>query len=430
MTAQFETSNGGVIVAGGGLVGATLAIALDRAGLPCTLVDAASLGGEDASTGAQYRARPIALGEGTRRVFDTLGLWSAMSLDATPIETVHVSERGRFGVTRIHACEHGVSALGYVTPAASIASALDAALNEPACRVERIVPGLGTDAHADPNGVKLGVEIPGSAATSVSGRLLVLADGGRSPLRGQLGARVRSRPYGARAIVATVTSERSHGNIAFERFTRHGPLALLPLSDGASGDARCALVWSMDDESAETVCSLSDGAFLNRLSRCFGGRLGRMLSVEGRAAFPLAREVATDAGLERVLVIGSASQRLHPVAGQGFNLGVRDVAWLAERLVEAARAGGDPGAQSLLARYRTERTRDRRELLWFTDTLVRAFSCSLAPLPPLPAIRSLGLLALDLVPGLRVPAGARLMGLGGGPDGASPRLVRGIALTA
>ena len=243
-----------VLIAGGGLVGATTALALDRAGIGCTLVDGAELVPPSNGVSAvDNDTRPIALAEGTRRVFDTLGVWADMAGAATPIRTVHVSDRGGFGVTRIKAAEHGVEALGWVTPAAAIARALDAGLSSPSCSVERIVPGVASDADVKANGLDLEVQTPDGVSRTLTGELLVLADGGRSSLRERQGVRLSTRDYGQHAVVATVRCERPHECVAHERFTSEGPLALLPLRGQASDGRECALVWSLDDGVAGEV---------------------------------------------------------------------------------------------------------------------------------------------------------------------------------
>ncbi|MGI9333558.1 MAG: FAD-dependent monooxygenase, partial [Gammaproteobacteria bacterium] len=293
-----------VLIAGGGLIGATTALALNRAGIACTLVDADELVPPSAGiTAADHDARPIAVAEGTRRVFETLGVWAGMASAATPIHMVHVSDRGGFGVTRITAARAGVEALGWVTPAGAIARALEAALAEASCSVECIVPGVALDVNASAGQVALNVCVPGGVLRTLAGELLVLADGGRSSLRERLGVRLSTRDYDQQAVVATVSTERPHENVAYERFTSEGPLALLPLRGRPSDGRQCALVWSLADELAGQVRGLSDQQFLERLGAQFGGRLGHFVAVSGRAAFPLALEVGDDRSVVRSLVL-------------------------------------------------------------------------------------------------------------------------------
>ena len=247
---------------------------------------------------------------------------------------------------------------------------------------------------------------------------VVAADGGDSPVRQRLGFRAREWSYGQTAVIANITPGRPHQGVAYERFTDTGPLALLPMTEG-----RCSLVWTQRDAEVEALLALDDQAFLRALQARFGQRLGRFARVGRRASYPLRQLLVSDSVRPRLALIGNAAHTLHPVAGQGFNLGLRDVAVLAELLVEQARAGGDPGAMPLLARYRDWRRPDQNALALVTDGLVRLFS---NPLLPLRLGRNLGLLGFDLLPPLKQAGARRFMGLGG----RLPRLARGLPLVA
>jgi 2-octaprenyl-6-methoxyphenol hydroxylase len=246
----------------------------------------------------------------------------------------------------------------------------------------------------------------------------VAADGADSAVRTAFGIGAESRDYGQTALISTVLTQRFHEHVAYERFTENGPLALLPLNDG-----RCTLVLTLAPEAAAQALAWPDDAFLAELQRRFGFRLGRFLKVGRRVPYPLALTRARDLGAERCLIIGNAAQALHPVAGMGFNLGLRDAASLAELIADHARdTGFDPGAPALRQAYEEWRADDRRGVVAFTDGLVRTFA---SPLRAVALARAVGLLAFDLLP----PAKAALSRLSTGVSSRMPKLARGVPLT-
>jgi 2-octaprenyl-6-methoxyphenol hydroxylase len=250
----------------------------------------------------------------------------------------------------------------------------------------------------------------------VTARLVVAADGGQSSVRAAAGIGVEERDYGQVAVIANVTPSRPHQGVAYERFTDSGPMALLPMSEG-----RCALVWTLPPRDAEAVLALDDSPFLVAAQERFGDRVGRLLRVGRRSAYPLTFRLARGQAGERTVVIGNAAHTLHPVAGQGFNLGLRDAAVLAQVLVDAVRSGADPGAAAVLAAYARWRAPDQSRVAIFTDTMVRVFSSG----SHLVAVaRNAGLLALDLLPGLSSGFARHAMGLAG----RQPRLALGLPL--
>jgi 2-octaprenyl-6-methoxyphenol hydroxylase len=253
-----------------------------------------------------------------------------------------------------------------------------------------------------------------STARSITARLLVAADGGRSAIRERLGIAQRHHAYGHHAVVANVTPSLPHQGVAFERFTETGPLALLPMTQN-----RCGLVWTARDADLADVLALDDRAFLAALQERFGFRLGRFVAVGRRSHYPLELRLAETQVLDRVAVIGNAAHTVHPIAGQGFNLGIRDVAMLADVLVEAHRAGRDLGALAVLEGYEAARRRDQRTVALATDALARLFT---NPLGPLRVARNLGMTLLDALP----PAKHLLARVGMGLAGAQPRLARGL----
>ncbi|MCK5363697.1 MAG: FAD-dependent monooxygenase, partial [Gammaproteobacteria bacterium] len=250
----------------------------------------------------------------------------------------------------------------------------------------------------------------------VRAKLMVLCDGGHSPLREQLGIPVNERDYGQFAVTARVEARSHHDGVAYERFTAAGPLALLPMHGN-----HCGLIWSMDADSSKHLLALDDDGFLAALTEQFGTRLGGFVSAGPRNAFPLRLVTATEVVGRRFAIIGNAANSLHPVAGQGLNLGLRDVAALAEIISGSLREGGDPGDASLLEHYAQCRRHDQKRVSLATDALVRLFSNRLTPLV---LARGLGLLAFDLFPPIKRYFGNHAMGLGGHHS----RLARGLSL--
>ena len=396
-----------VAIVGGGLVGASLALGLRDTPLRVALIEAAS----PPSGEARWDERCIALNHASHRIFDALGVWSALAPHATPIRSTHISERGRFGVARFAASEAGLEALGYNLPVRVLGETLlrrAAALPNVTMLCPAALQALepGGDANA------LSLHLDGERR--VRARLVVAADGMDSAVRRQLGIDAERRDYEQSAIVTAVRVTRPSDGCAYERFTPDGPIALLP----KPGDA-CSLVWTTPAESLRERLAWSDEEFLAQAQAAFGERLGRFTALGRRQSWPLSRVVSARLTAPRTVFVGNAAQSLHPVAAQGFNLGLRDVATLAERLAAQVREPGDadPGAAALLAEYETLRGRDRLRTADFTDQLVRLFSNRV---PGLRGLRHLGLLALDLAPPLKDAMLWQNLGYGGG----APRMAR------
>ncbi len=393
------------------MVGASLACALSGQGLRIALVEAV---GAELRSEPGYDDRAIALAWGTRRIFTGLGLWDALSSVATPIYSIHVSDRGYPGKVHMDRESEGLPAIGYVVPAREIGRVLTAAV---AGRddIDVLCPATVAGFRREAGQVQARV-VQADTELSLTAAVLVAADGADSVLREQAGIGARRIDYRQTAIITNVTPQLPHNNVAWERFTRTGPLALLPMSD-----QRCAVIWTVPSDQADAVMALDDAAFLARLQERFGNRLGQLQRVGKRQAWPLQLLSAERPVAERVALIGNAIHTLHPIAGQGFNLGARDVAALAEVLIDAIRAGEDPGSLAVLDRYAEWRRRDHRNVTLFTDGLVRLFTL---PLPGLGLARSAGMLALDLLP----PAKRMLTRLTMGRSVRTPRLVRGLPL--
>ena len=401
-----------VLIIGGGMVGVSLALALRGSGLRLGVIEAVPYGSAQQPS---YDDRALALAHGSHRIYTGMGVWQRIeAAGVTPITRIHISDRGHFGCARLDSRDMGVAAVGYVVEN----RVLGAVLNEALAQAENIT----LVCPAEVQGLEFSVDAARVSVTqagvhrTISARLVVAADGGRSAIRRMLNIATTQVDYEQSAVVTNVTLARPHQGTAYERFTSSGPLALLPMSAN-----RCSVVWSLSPAQAEHMLSLGDEEFLRRLQDCFGDRLGAFVKVGARQSYPLSLTRVAEHVRPRLALIGNAAHILHPVAGQGFNLGLRDVAVLAQVLVDAQRANSDYGSLPVLEHYAAWRRRDNIAVSMFTDALVRIFSNSFAPLV---AARNLGLLALDLA----LPIKRSLMRRTMGWSGHLPRLARGLPL--
>ena len=367
-----------LLIVGGGPVGLALALALADSGLDVAVADARP------PEAATADPRILALSQGSRLTLERLGVW--VNLAPTPILTIQVSQQGGLGRTRLAADDYGVPALGYVLSAGDLARALGEAV------ASRGIPVLAGSPVTDlvPGAEDVLATLTGSHAGPRCARLVACAEGSVGE------AATTARDYGQHALITVAVPAKGHGNRAWERFTPGGPVALLPCGD------RYAVVHTATPEEAEALLGLDDAAYLERLAGHFGGRV-RFTAVEPRLRYPLGLRYRRDPVGRRTVWLGNAAQTLHPVAGQGFNLALRDVWSLAELL---RRLPGDPGDAALLARYAAGRHLDRLGTIGFTDSLVRLFSNDSRVLR---YARGTGLLALDLVPPLRHFIAKRMM---------------------
>lgn len=360
-----------IVIAGGGPVGAALALGLRDSGHRIALLEAR------ARDAAVEDARVIALSHGSRLVMERLGVWQALH-DATPIHHIVVSQQRRFGRVELSAAEAQVPALGYVVSYVALQRALADAVAGSAIEVMNGCSACEFKSNAD--AAIVGVDC-GGTTRQFHARLVALADGAD----GLQLARVDERDYRQSALVCEVISEEPHQNRAFERFTPHGPLALLPTHRGWS------LVWTMRPDRARELAALADAGFCAELRSAFGAALGAFSLRGARQVFPLMLRQARRPLAPRVVLVGNAAQSLHPVAGQGFNLGLRD-AW---ELAHATRDARDPGASATLNAYFSERRLDRTATILFTDTLIRLFSNDI---PIIDRLCGAGLTALSSIP--------------------------------
>jgi 2-octaprenyl-6-methoxyphenol hydroxylase len=395
-----------VAIVGGGMVGASLALALCGVGRSVALLEAQAPG---SSTHSSFDERTTALGNGAQRIFRTLGIWDALAAQAAPIRRIHISDAGRFGFARLDAAEHELTAFGYTVGNRHLGTVLWDALQSHAqlqCWTQARVHALALASY----GATLTVQ-SAAGEQQLSARLVVAADGADSLVRGAAGIASSATTYHQVALVANVRCDASAADNAYERFTDSGPLALLPRCDGSY-----ALIWTLPPAAAPALADCSEAEFCSRLQQRFGWRAGRFLRASRRASYPLELVRARSSVAQRVALIGNAAQALHPVAAQGFNLGLRDAATLAELIATA----DDPGSEALLAEFARRRVADRSGMVGFTDRLVRLFGDRRAAIA---AARDLGLLLFDLAP----PAKRALSRLSWG-FGALPRLSRGLPL--
>lgn len=380
------------------MVGGTLAAAMSGGPWRVGVIEARPYGAPDQPS---YDERSIALAYGSRRILEAIGMWRVLVEEAAPITRIHVSDRGYFGAAHVDAREQGVPALGYVVANRLVGAALMPLL-ERAEAVDVIAPATVETVEDVSDGVEVSVNTP-DGARRLRTRLLVAADGASSPVRAMQGLPAQVERYGQSAVIANVSVDRPRAAMAYERFTDAGPLALLPL-----GGERYSLVWTQHESVLDEVLALNDADFLAALQERFGWRLGRFVEVGRRAAYPLMMIRAQEIWRGRTVLVGNALHSLHPVAGQGFNLALRDVA----ALIEVLRDVTDPGSSEGLQRYQRLREPDMDRVIGFTDLLARLFARE-APL--LGHVRSAGLLLADWLPPLNRRLARQNMGLVGRP---------------
>lgn len=412
-----------IVIVGGGLGGASLALLLARDTThDISLIEQAVLASDTLPDTPSYDARSTAIALGSAEILAGLGVWQTLAGLAAPIRHIQVSHEGRFGAARLDAAGENVAALGFVAENRHLGFALLRALRQtrvavhaPArlAEVTRVGDGwtlaMHTHAHnADFPAQHLSGEARQAGDQLLDADLLIVADGVQSSLRESLGIAVNEHSYGATAIVCNVTPRELHQDVAFERFTRDGAIAILPLRDAAT-EPRCAIVWSVPESQASRLLAASDDAFLAALSAAAGHRLGGFARTGSRSAYPLARVLASEQAVPGAVLLGNAAHLLHPVAGQGFNLTLRDAVALSAELMQAERAQRAVGSLDTLLRYVHRRARDQHLTAGLSHGLPSLFANDM---PLLAGARDLGLLAFDLVAPLKREFARQAMGIG------------------
>lgn len=385
-----------ILIVGAGLVGASLALLLANTTLRVAISEAALL---QTTVKSDADGRSLALTYGSVRILEKLQLWSTLAPDAVPIQTVHVSNRGHLGITRIHARDEGVPALGYVIPAALLGAHLQQAL-------------LQTKQLTILNPVKVTAltkiaqtwQVDLHGAQNITADLIVAADGSNSLLRELQGITTEIHDYEQSALVTTVQLQRAHHNIAYERFVADGALAMLPRAG-----LQCAAIWTGPQQKIAALMAQTDTEYLQALQSNFGYRLGRLLSVGKRFTYPLKMLIAKEQVRDGFVLIGNAAHTIHPIAAQGFNLGLSDAALLAQTIVSALNSNKIPGSLAVLQAYAQQRQATQARTINFTDALTKLFAHDVLPVNML---RSGSLLALDFCAPLKHRLARRLMGVG------------------
>jgi 2-octaprenyl-6-methoxyphenol hydroxylase len=367
-----------IVIVGGGPVGATLALLLAKQGVFVTVLEARKQGA------AYSESRALALSFGSRRILEKLGVWSSLAKNATAINTIHVSQKGSLGRAKLHASDYQLEALGYVLSYGALSEALDSALANQSS-VNFVFEASAEHMTHTSTYASVIYTYKGKSLT-LSSRLVVLADGGRS-LDEIAGLVKETKEYGHDALISKISAELPHGNVAYERFTPNGPMALLP-----NGERDFSLVWTGKKEYVNELLALSDAEFLTQFHEQFGDRVGQFLSVGKRMAFPLKISQLKTTDTPHLVVIGNAAQTMHPVAGQGFNVGLRDAESLAQHIFTAT--SESLGGNQMLADYRASRYSDTKYGLLFTDFLVNIFSNDIIGIN---GLRSSGLGIFDVI---------------------------------
>jgi len=414
-----------VVISGGGLAGSLMALSLanltkaDGSLLSIAIVESTTPKNDD--TQSLFDDRVLALSHGSASYLKKMGVWQHLVNEACAIEKIDISDKGHYGKARIEAQEHGVSALGYVIEMALIGKAQLKVLATKN-NIHWFTPNyiVDIDWHATDNeknhanSTKNRIEIKLDSEKTLQTHLLLACDGVNSPCRQLAGIKTTQSDYQQVALIANVTTQKSHNNKAFERFTEFGPIAMLPLSglgsqakDNINGDSRCSLVWTMLPEQSDDILALSDHEFQQKLEQAFGSWLGAITHVGKRNTYPLVLLQAEQQTYHRMALIGNASHTIHPIAGQGFNLGLRDVQQMSDLIETSLREQKDIGHFALLNKYSQQRKQDQNQIIQLTDSLVTLFSNDLLPLV---VGRNVGLKVMNYLSPLKKTVVNKLMG--------------------
>lgn len=401
-----------IVIVGGGMVGASLASALlpasEALDLNIAVVEAFPMPAPQAlEYQPSYDSRATALAYGARTLYERMGIWDTLRQHLSPIEHIHVSDKGHFGAARLHASEEHVPALGYVVENHWLGRVLLDRLQQPdASRVDFICPAEVTAIEPGDEQMTLKLQQNGDIHT-VTAELVVMADGGRSELRERMGIGYQQQSYGQHAVIANISPDRDHGGVAYERFTDSGPMALLPLED-EGGHHRCGLVWTVPNEQVDEILALDDQAFIERLHQRFGYRAGNFIRVGERHAYPLKLALADEQVRFGLVVLGNAAHAMHPIAGQGYNLALRGVVALTDQLIRARKDDQSLGDLSVLQTYYDQQSYDQERTIGLSDRVMKLFSNNN---PLMVTGRDLGLQLLDICPPAKTLFARGAMGL-------------------
>ena len=408
-----------IVISGGGLAGALMALSLSETKKPngqhlsLAIVEANPIL-KDASL--TFDDRVLALSHGSASYLQNLGVWQSLKNVAEPIKNIHISDRGFYGKARLYAKQHQVNALGFVVEMSLLGQVLLSSLKE-RNKVNGNITWFAPDKISDITWQKSHVELKLDSTEKLTTKLLLACDGAHSICRKLANISVQESDYQQSALIANVSTAINHNNLAFERFTETGPIAMLPLATQTNtrnanntsnnNDSRCSLVWTLPPEQAQTMANLSESQFKIELEQAFGSWLGAITHVGKRAVYPLKLLTANEQVFHRMALIGNASHTIHPIAGQGFNLGVRDVSQMAELIKTALKNGTDIGSFDALSAYAMQRKQDHQQVIGLTDSLVTLFSNQL---PPLVAGRNIGLKVMNYLTPLKNAIVRKTMG--------------------
>ena len=392
-----------IAIIGAGMVGASLVHLLQPSiaqGTKVTLIERQELrwDGEFASRPPSFDGRATALSYGTQVILDKIGVWPTLAERACAIRHVQVSDQGHFGQTHLHAEEQGTDALGYIVENAVIGQGLLAGLDQADIDIKASTQVEQVQMNAE------GALLSLNNGERLQTKLLVLADGARSGLAEQLGIRHNKEDYGTHALVTQVKVNRSHQHWAYERFSQHGPIAFLPLNE-----QDYVVVWALPKDQIARIKNMPEAEFLAHLQSQVGDRIGTLVKVGERASYPLSLVLSTEQVRRSLVLLGNAAHGLHPVAGQGFNLALRDTAVLAEHLNRSIAAGTSRGDLDLLMAYQQQQANDQRNTILLSDLLPKVFGSQQMPVR---LLRNLGLVGMSLAPTTRKLFARHAMGLG------------------
>lgn len=406
MYVQKPERNYDVVVVGGGMVGASFACsianAIGDADLSILVIEAIAVT-QDNPQQPSFDARSTALSYGSSRIFESMGLWHQLAKVATPINEIHVSDKGRFGSAQLDRQEHNIDALGYVIENKKLGVVLNTAM-EDSPLIHFYCPATITSIKP----VQAGMSLMVDANHAIDASLVVLADGGKSPICQQLGITRSVESYKQHALIANIAYEKAHNNIAFERFTDTGPLAILPLEQ-IEGENRGSLVWTLSEQQSAEFAAMSEDDLISRLQERFGNRLGQIRHIGERFIYPLSLSVANEQIRPGLVLLGNVAHTIHPVAGQGLNLALRDTQALVTVLQNALAEGKPLGEMAVLQQYIQLQESDQSETIRLTHYITQLFSSNNSAKA---WFRKFGLFSMDLIPSLRQEFSRRAMGIG------------------